>query len=156
MENNRHQALVATFASLIALTAFIIFSISAPSSSISVSPIITITARQDWKLLNPLGPSLFITIQAPEQSQPITNVNATLEFSSVLVNLLNGTVTKNEYTDILEYPSVTKANPLLPSDSVSLKITPDGYLSMEDSVTISGTYADGSAFRVKTFVNWIN
>jgi hypothetical protein len=156
---NRQPALVASLASLIALTGFILFSINAPSSSVSVSPIITITARQDRILLTPYGPIVFITVQAPEQSQPITKINVTLEFSrgGLLVNLENGTATKikENYNLTLGYWSVTKANPLLPSNSVSQKISWVGYESLESNVTISGTYADGSKFRVKTFVNWI-
>jgi hypothetical protein len=156
---NRQPALVASLASLIALTGFILFSINAPSPSISVSPIITITAQFDRTLITPYGPTAFFTIQAPEQIQPITNLTVTLEFSrrGWAVNLEKGTATKiNEtYNLTLGYWSVTKANPLLPSDSASQKISWPGYTGPEDNVTISGTYANGSAFRVKTYVNWI-
>ena len=149
MATDTRLPVVALFATLIALTGFLAFTIYSPT--IYIPPGIVVSAQYD-KFQNPGGPTLIITIQTSVQSQPITQVSATVKHS---LGPFAFEGFPDTYYHTLEFSSVTEINPLSPGGWVSQKYGWVGPSIMDDNLTISGTLADGSKFSVETTINWV-
>jgi hypothetical protein len=151
---NHRAGIVAAVASLLALAGFLAISIY-PSPYIPPAILVTGQFPRDQ---NPGGPTIILTIQTSE-SQPITQISATLKFEYGPFFTWGGGGSQmfpiiSYHT--LEFPGVTEASPLLPGGWVSQRYGWVGPSGMDDNVTISGTLADGTKFSVEANVNWVN
>jgi hypothetical protein len=155
MTTNPRPIVVAAFASLLALAGFLAITLYTPP--VYIPPVIAVSGQYP-KDKNPGGPTIILTIQTSAQSQPITQLSATLKFDLGPFASWGGgssQVVPSISYHTLEFPSVTEANPILPGGWVSQKYGWVGPSGMDDNVTVSGTLADGSKFSVETNVNWV-